>query len=587
MAKINEDPLIEASYEVFKNILKLGDQEKSLEKVDVKKIYNLLKRWRDNLPKDQLEWTLVLLLADGRKLEIKNKDIPEEFKRNPEFRRYYLKFLASFGRFLHKKGFFNIGLGNPAPKPINSGEKVITEPKEPKPKYDCPNVTGYKGKILITSPYGDGWDDKACYIGGDFMKELYEWGVKCGLPVELWEGKQVVKSNWDKAVKSKDYIFISHLGHGNYNMITGWKLKILEWTRTLKKDFYKGLGASFLSCEMGKILLHQMVKIGGLIAGDGYTEVFAFYYRNTDPPRADEIAGSFLRTHLNTTYRMLQGYLFRDAFRDTNKLYEAWIEWWLMLGYSSVALVMSHDLDVHVKYGDDFFVIADKDRVETEIDADIKVDVKNIRFYRRLTALIEGKVKIKGTNQLVTSGQVLIRIGRWSTTIDVKDGTFKTIFEKTYPLDDIHEEVELYYNGGTDKLRVFLPSETKKEINVPFKAEETRIIVTDYKAEKYGFPWLRFKATGKVVGNETGEVPDAQVAMWAKLPAYGLGWSEIGFTDKEGVFRIAKIGRIGSIFKAILIWLFGTDVELGFEFPGDPSHKRTKTTVKTKIKGIF
>lgn len=203
-------------------------------------------------------------------------------------------------------------------------------------------------KVLTTDT--SGWGDLATRIGGSFWQKFKEWLDSQGIESVFLEHADAQRGKWDAALTNEPIGFISHNGHGNYTTVTGYNQDILAQVGKYDPSLYQGLGLSFLSCECEKELIKDMVS-KGCPFGNGYSEVYIFYYGHTEPPCEDRFAKAFIDTHLLGDKLMLQGKTGAEAFEAVNQEYTNQAHIWQDEN-PDVAATLLYDRDIHAYDGD-------------------------------------------------------------------------------------------------------------------------------------------------------------------------------------------------------------------------------------------
>lgn len=202
-------------------------------------------------------------------------------------------------------------------------------------------------KILVTDT--SDWGDMATRICGSFWQKFKEWLDGQGIESVFLEHANAQRPKWDEALATEPIIFISHSGHGNYTTVTGYNENVLAEVGKYDPGLYKGLGLSFLSCQCEKKLIKDMVE-KGCVFGNGYSETYAFYYGEAEPPCEDELAKAFIDSHLLGDRLLFEGKTGAEAFQAVNDEYTRQAQIWQPKS-PDVAALLLYDRDIHAYDG--------------------------------------------------------------------------------------------------------------------------------------------------------------------------------------------------------------------------------------------
>ncbi|RLG04059.1 MAG: hypothetical protein DRN54_01840 [Thaumarchaeota archaeon] len=549
-------------------VVKLGLDE-ALKVIPVAKVVVLLEEWVDSLTPEQKQVRVLSFSSDPEKrINIPRSKIPEEFKKNPHFRKHFSQIMANYYRHFLWSGRKKTG-ANPTAIPPDA--------------LRIDDGGGFKGKILVTDC--SGWGDIATEIGGDFGQWLREWLEEKGAPVVMLEHENVIRPIWEDTLRTeKDIILIAHMGHGNYTTVTGWNLNVLAKVGKYDPELYKGRGGSWLSCEMGRDLLPDFIR-NGMAVGDGYAEIYYFYWGGKRPYREDPYSRSFLWTHWATVRYLALSYTYKEAFDKTNDLYQLEARKWAETD-PDVAGTLLYDMAIHVLRGDSGFRIRELKRVKTSITLDVNPISETKKDKRVITWILSGKLTAE-------DGRVMseMPIDCWvgdvvKTVFTNKNARYLAEIVKEYPLDDVEEDCKAVFGGAIGDRKLYEPCKAEKHVEVPFEKEKTWFEISDVWGEWGGLTPVILHLRGRLM-SKSGAVPKAKVWFTMSLDSW-FSRTSYTFTSEKGEVEIDAMFWLNPLsYHTWLAWLLGCNASVELWYDGDTARRPCKATAKTRVPPIW
>ena len=544
-------------------VLKLG-LDKAIEEIGIDNIISMLEEYIDALPPEKK--VARILSFSGHNFS--RTELPEKVRTDPNFRRAVLLGCALYYQHFLRKS-----------RPVKRNSTL--KPPE--------KVGGFLGKILVTDC--SDWGDLATTIGGDFMRWLKEWLEERGAPIIFLQHKEVVREVWDETLRNNpDIIFISHLGHGNRYTVTGYDLSVLAKVHAATGEpmydpaLYKGKGSSWLSCEMGRDLLESFIA-HGMAEGDGYRNIYYFYWNGRTPYREDPAARSFLWTHLLKTRLMAMGFTAEAAFNAVQEKYQDEAARWADQD-PDIASVLLYDMAIHCLLGNKSFVIRELEQVPTKLSFYVTPDAKNYIDKRVITWFIDGKLEA-GDGTILSGVDVRIDVGGKRGVARTDElGRFHWEGDKEYPPDDVKEKVICEFEGVTRDHKFYQPSKAEQEVYVPLEREKTWFSNVVLKARWEAPTCVAVEVSGKL-HSESGPVPKAEIQIDTWLGDWYFK-KALTFTDDNGYFY-TKIHMFPApiSWHTWLAWLFGDRVTAELAFRGDWGRKPCSAKVLARLKPIW
>jgi len=533
-----------------------------LDFADVKQIVVETKKWVESLSEEEKKAKIIGISASGT-IVLTREEIPDMLEKDPKFRAFWIKSLKEY------YDFFLGGEGRGVKRGARrQGRELLSF------RFKIPE----EFKILLTDC--SDWGDTATWIAGAFYRELMAWAEDIGYKVIKLMHEEVVRDTWDATlVNNPDIVLISHCGHGNYTTVTGYNLSVLAKVGEYNPELYKGKVASWLSCEMGKKLLSDMVD-KGLVAGDGYEEVYYFWYQGKEPPNEDPYAKSFIGTHLNTTRLLLLGHTYKEAFEETNRLYEQEAMYWREHGAPDVAATLLYDRSIHVLKGDPNWCLPILEEVPVEITLNVDYRVWEEAEERIVLWSVYGEVR--SSEGPMSDVSVLVRVGEESYKVKTdEEGKYSFKVKIKYPPRDIEEHINVKFDGCIRDRKRYLPSENSKVVKIPLEK-----VLTEIEILKTGYKKLAFDNYEYIVKAQLKEKDGRPLSGRSIFLEVEDDCGSVCTTNAQGVCTNSATCWI-EFWKALWAWLFGRKVKFVVRFAGDATHLGCVAEGYIKVKGIL